>query len=63
MFQKCAIYIIHSPDAISHTDPLFKQFDILKLIDLYDYQVTLFILSFIKKRQSFNLTNKIKICE
>ena len=54
--QKRAIRIINNACYNNHTDPLFKNCEIFKLSDIYQYQVCLFIDDFISKRlpQSFD---------
>ena len=48
--QKRAIRIINNAGYNNHTDPLFKNCEILKLSDMYQYHVYLFMDDFISKR-------------
>jgi hypothetical protein len=48
--QKRAIRIINNAGYNNHTDPLFKNCEILKLSDMYQYHVCLFMDDFINKR-------------
>ena len=43
LMQKRAVRIIHKKKYRAHTDPLFRQSNILKLQDLYETQVALFM--------------------
>ena len=54
--QKKAIRIIHKTNYISHTDPLFKKSNILKVYDQYTYESSLFMFDYIAHNlpQSFN---------
>ena len=58
MLQKRAIRVINKSIYNSHSDPLFNRSGILKRNDLYEYQVTLFMVNLINTRLSisFNLT-------
>ena len=48
--QKYAIRSINRAPHNSHTDPLFKATEILKISDFYTYQATLFMFDFVNKR-------------
>jgi hypothetical protein len=49
ILQKRAIRTISKANFNSHTEPLLKQLSILKLKDLYEYEVALFMYKFTKK--------------
>jgi hypothetical protein len=51
--QKRSIRIINNADYNNHTDLLFKNCQIFKLSDMYQYQVCLFMDDFISKRLKF----------
>ena len=48
--QKRAVRIINKAMHNSHTDPLFKKSEILKLSDLYEYQAALFMNDYVMAR-------------
>ena len=50
MLQKRAIRTIHNSWYKSHTDPLFKCSQILKLNDLHEFQIALFMHDFVNKK-------------
>ena len=54
--QKRALRLIHKASYNSHTDPLFRKSGILKVTDLYEHQVTLFMHDFCMNKlpQSFD---------
>ena len=54
--QKRAVRIINKAMYNSHTDPLFKKSEILKLSDLYEHQAALFMNDYVMARlpKSFN---------
>jgi hypothetical protein len=56
ILQKKAIRIISRAHYNSHTDPLFKRLNILKLSDQYEYEIALFMFKYIKGKlpSSFN---------
>ena len=56
LLQKRAIRIINNANFNDHTEPLFKHSEILRLNDLYEYQVCLFMHDFLNKKlpQSFD---------
>ena len=48
LLQKRALRTIHNAPYNSHTDPLFKSSGILKLMDLYELQIVLFMYDYYK---------------
>ncbi len=48
--QKRALRLIHNTAYNSHTEPLFKKSQILKLGDLYEYEVVKFMSMYLKKQ-------------
>ena len=56
ILQKRAVRIINNAPYNSHTEPLFKVNRILKLKDLWEYQIVLFMYDFVNNYlpQSFN---------
>ena len=60
MFQKRAMRNINRAKYRAHTEPLFKSSLILKLTDLYEYQVTLFMLDFISNKLPISFHNTFK---
>ncbi len=48
--QKRAVRIINKATYNSHTDPLFKKSEILKLSDLYEHQAALFMNDYVMAR-------------
>ena len=54
--QKKAVRIISKAHFDSHTDPIFKQLNILKLTDLYEYEMALFMMKYARNKLpcSFN---------
>ena len=65
ILQKRAIRTISKANFNSHTEPLLKQLSILKLKDLYEYEVALFMYKFTKKelplsfQHTFNYNHEI----
>ena len=62
LLQKRALRYIHNATYNSHTDPLFKNSEILKLDDIYEQQTVLFMYDYINHRLpiSFNHMFKLK---
>jgi hypothetical protein len=60
ILQKKAIRIIYKAKYRSHTDPLFKSSKILKLADLYEYQVCLFMYDYEHKNLPLSFMNIFK---
>ena len=60
MLQKRAIRNINRAKYRAHTEPLFKSSLILKLTDLYEYQVTLFMFDFISNKLPISFHNTFK---
>ena len=58
LLQKRAIRIINNANFNSHTEPLFRSSNIMKITDMFDYQSALFIFDFIhdKLPASFRTT-------
>jgi hypothetical protein len=56
ILQKRALRVIHKASYNGHTDPLFKSSKILKLNDLYEHKVILFMHDYIANKlpSSFN---------
>jgi hypothetical protein len=54
LLQKRAIRTINNAKFKSHTDPLFKATNIMKITDQYIFQSTLFVFDFIKKYLSYS---------
>ncbi len=49
ILQKRAIRIIHQATYNAHTEPLFKKANVLKLVDLYEYEAAQFMFKYIPK--------------
>ena len=47
ILQKRALRIVNKSSANSHTEPLFKKYSILKLTDLFEFQILLFMYDYI----------------
>ena len=60
MLQKRAIRNINRAKYRAHTEPLFKSSLILKLTDLYEYQVTLFMFDYIANKLPISFHNTFK---
>ena len=60
LLQKSAIRTTHKAIHNSHTEPLFKQSNILKLKDLYEYQSSLFMYDFTNNRLPDSIDNTLK---
>ena len=60
MLQKRAIRNINRDKYRAHREPLFNSSQILKLTDLYEYQVTLFMFDFISKKLPISFLNTFK---
>ena len=56
MLQKRAVRIINNDEPLTHTDPLFKKFRILKVCDINELQVAVFMYSYFNDLlpQTFN---------
>ena len=57
LLQKRAIRTINKAKYNSHTEPLFKRSNILKLKDLYEYQSSLFVYDFANNRLPHSFDN------
>ena len=60
LLQKSAIRKTHKAIHNSHTEPLFKQSNILKLKDLYEYQYSLFMYDYANNRLPHSFYNPFK---
>ncbi len=60
ILQKRAIRIIHRSQYNSHTEPLFKISEILKLYDLYEYQASVFMYDMYHKKLPPSFHNMYK---
>ena len=60
LLQKRALRLINNVQYNSHTDPLFKRSKILKINDLYEYQIILFMNDFAKKKLPNSFDNIFK---
>jgi len=61
MLQKRAIRIIHNASFLAHTDELFSESGILKLPNMFDYFVSIFIYKFIHTHFPISFVNQISI--
>jgi len=57
LIQKRALRTIHNKSYNSHTDPLFKQSGILKLSDIYQLEVLMFMHDFINNKLPLSFQN------
>ena len=60
ILQKRALRIINKSRYNSHSDPLFKKSQILKLKDMYEYQAALFMHDYRAKKLPFSFDNVFK---
>ena len=55
--QKKAIRIIGKAEYLDHTDSLFKQFGLLKIDDIDQQHISVFVYTFIRKELPANFAN------